>query len=176
MNLLHALLLGVLQGITEFLPISSSAHLILVPALAGWADQGVTFDLAVHVGTLLAVILYFHKDVTWCGVHDATTLHWARPVGALLDHWHFACGRDWPVASRPYRHPIALSPHYLLYHTSFRPRAGVGRFTSQPTTGTYYIELVGCSSCGNRTSRLASTRHISFGGDYHSRIVIGPQP
>ena len=64
MNLLHALLLGILQGITEFLPISSSAHLILVPALAGWADQGVAFDLAVHVGTLLAVILYFHKDVT----------------------------------------------------------------------------------------------------------------
>ena len=64
MDLFHSLLLGILQGITEFLPISSSAHLILVPALAGWADQGVAFDLAVHVGTLLAVILYFHRDVT----------------------------------------------------------------------------------------------------------------
>jgi undecaprenyl-diphosphatase len=64
MDLLHSLLLGILQGITEFLPISSSAHLILVPALAGWADQGVAFDLAVHVGTLLAVVLYFRQDVT----------------------------------------------------------------------------------------------------------------
>ena len=63
MSLSHAFMLGILQGITEFLPISSSAHLILAPALAGWADQGVAFDLAVHVGTLLAVILYFHRDV-----------------------------------------------------------------------------------------------------------------
>jgi undecaprenyl-diphosphatase len=64
MELLHAFLLGILQGVTEFLPISSSAHLILIPVLAGWADQGIAFDLAVHVGTLLAVILYFHRDVT----------------------------------------------------------------------------------------------------------------
>ncbi|MDZ7782346.1 MAG: undecaprenyl-diphosphate phosphatase [Halioglobus sp.] len=64
MSLLHALLLGILQGITNYFPISSSAHLILAPALAGWADQGVAFDLAVHVGTLLAVILYFPRDVT----------------------------------------------------------------------------------------------------------------
>ncbi|HCP99110.1 MULTISPECIES: undecaprenyl-diphosphate phosphatase [Alteromonadales] len=63
MELLHAIFLGILQGITEFLPISSSAHLILAPVLAGWEDQGVAFDLAVHVGTLLAVLLYFYKDV-----------------------------------------------------------------------------------------------------------------
>ena len=81
MNLLHALLLGVLQGITEFLPISSSAHLILVPALAGWADQGVTFDLAVHVGTLLAVILYFHKDVTVLVRDGAASMTQRRFIG-----------------------------------------------------------------------------------------------
>ena len=63
MELLHAIFLGILQGITEFLPISSSAHLIMAPVLAGWEDQGVAFDLAVHVGTLLAVLLYFYKDV-----------------------------------------------------------------------------------------------------------------
>ncbi|HAR57066.1 MAG TPA: undecaprenyl-diphosphatase, partial [Idiomarina baltica] len=63
MDLLHAIWLGILQGITEFLPISSSAHLILLPVLTGWQDQGVAFDLAVHVGTLLAVIGYFRKEV-----------------------------------------------------------------------------------------------------------------
>lgn len=81
MVLFHALLLGILQGITEFLPISSSAHLILVPALAGWADQGVTFDLAVHVGTLLAVLLYFHRDVTALTRDSVASIRRRRFVG-----------------------------------------------------------------------------------------------
>ena len=57
------LILAVIQGITEFLPISSSGHLILVPKLTGLADQGLMLDVAVHVGTLMAVILYFWRDV-----------------------------------------------------------------------------------------------------------------
>ena len=57
------LILAAIQGITEFLPISSSGHLILVPKLTGLADQGLMLDVAVHVGTLMAVILYFWRDV-----------------------------------------------------------------------------------------------------------------
>ena len=57
MDNLHAVFLALLQGLTEFLPISSSAHLILVPRLLGWEDQGLAFDVAVHVGTLAAVVL-----------------------------------------------------------------------------------------------------------------------
>lgn len=64
MPIIHLLILALIQGITEFLPVSSSAHLILLPSLTGAADQGVTLDVAVHVGTLFAVILYFRKDVT----------------------------------------------------------------------------------------------------------------
>lgn len=63
MDLLQIVVLAVVQGVTEFLPISSSAHLILVPALTGWADQGLGIDVAMHVGTLLAVMLYFRRDV-----------------------------------------------------------------------------------------------------------------
>ena len=55
--------LAILQGLTEFLPISSSGHLILVPILTGWVDQGVAFDVAVHFGTLTAVMLYFRQDL-----------------------------------------------------------------------------------------------------------------
>jgi undecaprenyl-diphosphatase len=62
-TLLNIIVLAVVQGITEFLPISSSAHLILVPQVFGWPDQGVVLDVAVHVGTLLAVIIYFWRDV-----------------------------------------------------------------------------------------------------------------
>lgn len=63
MDVFQALFLGLLQGLTEFLPISSSAHLILTPAFFGWSDQGVGFDLSVHLGTLLAVVLYFRREV-----------------------------------------------------------------------------------------------------------------
>ena len=63
MDYLHAILLALVQGLTEFLPVSSSAHLILLPRLLGWVDQGLAFDVAVHVGTLMAVIAYFRQDV-----------------------------------------------------------------------------------------------------------------
>ncbi|WP_226780096.1 undecaprenyl-diphosphate phosphatase [Oceaniglobus trochenteri] len=63
MTLLHLLLVAIIQGLTEFLPVSSSGHLILLPHLTGLADQGQTIDVAVHLGTLGAVILYFWQDV-----------------------------------------------------------------------------------------------------------------
>ncbi|MBE3638021.1 undecaprenyl-diphosphate phosphatase [Mangrovicoccus algicola] len=63
MTLFHLFLVAVIQGITEFLPISSSGHLILLPSLSGMADQGLLIDVAVHVGTLFAVVIYFWADV-----------------------------------------------------------------------------------------------------------------
>jgi undecaprenyl-diphosphatase len=63
MDTLQAVILALVQGLTEFLPISSSAHLILVPRLLGWQDQGLAFDVAVHVGTLVAVVAYFRHEV-----------------------------------------------------------------------------------------------------------------
>lgn len=64
MDILHAAILGILQGLTEILPISSSAHLILVPWLLGWPESGLTFDVGLHVGTLLALCVYFRRDIT----------------------------------------------------------------------------------------------------------------
>lgn len=63
METVQAIFLALLQGIVEFLPISSSGHLILVPALLGWPYQGLAFDIAVHLGTLTAVIAYFRRDL-----------------------------------------------------------------------------------------------------------------
>ena len=64
MDFIHIIALALLQGLTEFLPISSSAHLILLPIIAGWQDQGLAFDVAVHVGTLTAVIFYFRHTLS----------------------------------------------------------------------------------------------------------------
>lgn len=63
MSWLHIVVLAVVQGLTEFLPISSSGHLVLVPYLAGWSDQGLVFDVAVHFGSLAAVAVYFRSDI-----------------------------------------------------------------------------------------------------------------
>ncbi len=59
----HLITLALLQGITEFLPISSSGHLILLPAVTGWSDHGLVYDVAAHFGTLIAVVYYFRSDL-----------------------------------------------------------------------------------------------------------------
>ncbi len=74
MDILQIIVLSILQGVTEFLPVSSSAHLILVPVLTAWEDQGLGFDIAVHAGTLLAVVVYFRNDL----VKMAT--EWSRSI------------------------------------------------------------------------------------------------
>mgnify|MGYP001026168128 CR=1 FL=1 len=71
MDTVQVIFLAVMQGLTEFLPISSSAHLILPSAILAWEDQGLAFDVAVHVGSLIAVLFYFRQDirllvVRWC--------------------------------------------------------------------------------------------------------------
>ena len=75
MSTIEVIILSIIQGITEFLPISSSAHLILPSAIFGWADQGIAFDVAVHVGTLLAVMIYFRQDI------GNLTVGWLKSIG-----------------------------------------------------------------------------------------------
>ncbi len=83
MTLLQALILGIVQGITEFLPISSSGHLVLVPHLLGWeipADQAFVFDVLVQMGTLVAVIAYFWDDLWGIARGFLTALAHRRPL------------------------------------------------------------------------------------------------
>ena len=75
---LQAIWLAAVQGFTEFLPVSSSAHLILLPRLLGWPDQGLAFDVAVHVGSLMAVLLYFRHDLVPM-IHDWALTLAGRP-------------------------------------------------------------------------------------------------
>src|SRR5208283_4223372 len=62
MPIFHAVVLGIIQALTEFLPISSTAHLILVPWLLGWDDGGLIFDVALHSGTLVAILIFFRHE------------------------------------------------------------------------------------------------------------------
>jgi undecaprenyl-diphosphatase len=85
MTPLEPIILGIVQGITEFLPISSTAHLILVPWLFQWQDPGLTFDVMLHAGTLLALLLYFWKD-------------WLNMLAGLLPG-HFVPNQDQRLGS-----------------------------------------------------------------------------
>jgi undecaprenyl-diphosphatase len=89
LDYIQFIVLGLLQGVTEFLPISSSAHLILTPELLGWADQGLAIDLAAHVGTLAAVVSYFRRDLqqmlaAWFGSGFSTENPQSRYIWYLL--------------------------------------------------------------------------------------------
>lgn len=94
MDIIQAIALAILQGLTEFLPVSSSAHLILLPVLVGWEDQGLAFDVAVHVGTLTAVVAFYRKDLAkiitaWSrsvvgkGMTDDAKLAWYVVLGTI---------------------------------------------------------------------------------------------
>lgn len=94
MDFFQIVILALVQGLTEFLPISSSAHLILMPYFMDWQDQGLAFDVAVHVGTLAAVILYFRQQLVsitrdWCislqkrQTYGDSRLVWAVGFGTI---------------------------------------------------------------------------------------------
>lgn len=85
MTIVQILFLALMQGITEFLPISSSGHLVLLPAMTGWADQGVALDVAVHVGTLLSVLLYFRRDVQGVALGGLASLGLSAARRAIED-------------------------------------------------------------------------------------------
>lgn len=94
MPVIQIIILAVVQGLTEFLPVSSSAHLLLVPVFTGWPDQGIAFDVGLHAGTLCAVIAYFRKEIgamssAWCRSiagkerTDQARLAWAILFGTI---------------------------------------------------------------------------------------------
>lgn len=85
-------MLALVQGITEFLPISSSAHLVLVPVLTEWPDQGLAFDLAVHLGTLVAVVAYFRRDLQRLAADWTGSVLQRRSVGDSRLAWAILWG------------------------------------------------------------------------------------
>ena len=89
MALIQIIVLALVQGLTEFLPISSSAHLILVPVLVDWPDQGLAFDVAVHFGTLSAVVSYFRKELA--GMLRPGCVRWQRVIPTTRPGWPGPC-------------------------------------------------------------------------------------
>ncbi len=95
MTPIQAFILGLIQGVTEFLPISSSAHLILVPYLLGWEEHSLRFDVVTNAGTLLAAVVYFRSDL-WTEVHQM-----AAGGGAASERRGFGLGQAVLLGSVP---------------------------------------------------------------------------
>ena len=120
MTIFDAVLLGLLQALGEFLPISSSAHLVLLPYLRGQAYQGLAFDVILHAGTLLAVLLYFWRD-WWVLVKQGLTAPRSRE-GKML--WYLAAAtvpaavmgflfNDW--AENTFRNPALIAVNLIIF-------------------------------------------------------------
>lgn len=92
MDSIQIIILALVQGLTEFLPISSSAHLILVPQLFGWTDQGLAFDVATHFGTLMAVLWYFRNDLQPLFTDWAQSIHLRQNTGDSILAWGVILG------------------------------------------------------------------------------------
>lgn len=124
MDNFHAFVLALLQGLTEFLPISSSAHLILLPSIVDWPDQGLVFDVAVHFGTLTAVVLYFRQELSamaasWLrslktrNPDDEAKLAWAVLLGTIPLGLFGLLGHDFIETSL--RSPLVIATTTIVF-------------------------------------------------------------
>ena len=144
MPLIQAIILAVVQGLTEFLPVSSTAHLVLFPWLLHWPDPGEAFDVALHAGTLVAVLLYFFKDwltLTLCGLgmsypKAAPPEEVAQHRPSVLVHGHRHDSRRHPrqTLRQTDRRAPALAGHHRRIDGGHRPGHVVGRLPSETAT------------------------------------------
>ncbi len=122
MTLLQLLVLALIQGLTEFLPVSSSAHLILGSRAFGWPDQGLAFDVATHLGTLLAVLWYFRRDLAAMGSAVLSARHgdaqsrrlaWLLVLASIPALVVGALAADWVEAGL--RSPVVIAVATILF-------------------------------------------------------------
>ncbi len=189
MTHLEGLLYGIVQGLTEFLPVSSSAHLALLPWFLGWEDPGLGFDVALHVGTLLAVLWYFWRDwweITLAAAEslrqgslaasDEAALFWkivvasipAGIVGALFEH----------QAEEAFRAPLLIastmaSLGVVLYWADRQPELN-HRVEKIPWRGAMWIGLAQAAAIVPGVSRsgvtIATARLLGAGRETSARF------
>lgn len=166
MLITHIVVLAILQGVTEFLPVSSSAHLIFPSQLLGWEDQGLAFDVAVHVGTLLAVIFYYMSDLVQITTHtiESAIKRTQTPLSRL--GWYII------IATIPagiagilleeYVATVARSIHVIAYTTiGFGLLLGIASYINRKINWSTIVNIQG--------RRPDSLRNLTI----HQAIIIG---
>ncbi|MCR5536160.1 MAG: undecaprenyl-diphosphate phosphatase [Succinivibrio sp.] len=166
MTLLQVVVLAIIQGLTEFLPVSSSAHLIFPSQILGWPDQGLAFDVSVHVGTLVAVIIYYLADLVQISTHviEATIRRRQTPISRV--------GFCLIIATIPvcvfgllFQHDIstvARSIHVIAYTTiGFGLLLGLASYVNRHLVWRTIINIEG--------ERADTLRHLTF----QQALIVG---
>ena len=166
MTLTEVIILAIIQGITEFLPVSSSAHLIFPSHLLGWQDQGLAFDVAVHIGTLLAVICYYLADLVQIATHTIESVVKRRNTPISRVGWFIvlatipagACG----YIFEPQIASVARSIEIIAYTTiGYGLLLGVASYVNRKLCWRTLVNIQG--------QRPDSLRHMT----YQQAIIIG---
>jgi len=110
MSYVQCITLAIIQGLTEFLPVSSSAHLILISKLFAWPEQGIGFDVALHLGTLLSVVFYFRKDLQVLCIEAIHSLQMRRYTPTSRLFWYIG------IATLPVCISGVLGRHWIAIH------------------------------------------------------------
>lgn len=166
MPITHIVVLALLQGLTEFLPVSSSAHLIFPSQLLGWEDQGLAFDVAVHLGTLLAVIIYYMSDLVQIGTHTIESAIKRKQTPLSRIGW-FIIIATIPAAAaglllEPYIATVARSIHVIAYTTiGFGILLGIASYINRKINWSTIVNIQG--------RRSDSLRGMTI----HQAIIIG---
>ena len=186
MDSLQIVVLAIVQGITEFLPISSSGHLILVPYFTNWPDQGLEFDLAVHIGTLTAIVAYFREHARRDGprLGAAPSCSGARSARAGSPgpcssarsprEWSGLLFRD--DIETTLRSPLRRRVHDdRLRVVAIRRRSGGAATRNERSIGWLDVVVIGCAQALCARSRHVALRHHDDGGTL-SRPVTRQRP
>lgn len=166
MPITHIVVLALLQGLTEFLPVSSSAHLIFPSQLLGWEDQGLAFDVAVHLGTLLAVVIYYISDLVQIGTQTIESVIKRKQTPLSRIGW-FIIIATIPAAVagfflEEYISTVARSIHVIAYTTiGFGLLLGLASYINRKINWRTIVNIQG--------QRPDSLRHMSL----LQAIVIG---
>ena len=136
MEIWQAIVLGIVQGLTEFLPISSSAHLIIFPWLLDWETPGLSFDAALHLGTLAAVLVYFRQEITRMIAAIPRAL--SNPLGLLM-------GRVDAIGEGMTGHEVALFASGAISAgvVGFLAISGLLRFLANRSTLVFVVYRIG---------------------------------
>ncbi len=167
MPITHIVVLALLQGLTEFLPVSSSAHLIFPSQLLGWEDQGLAFDVAVHLGTLLAVIIYYMSDLVQIGTHTIESAIKRKQTPLSRIGW-FIIIATIPAAVaglllEPYIATVARSIHVIAYTTiGFGILLGIASYINRKINWSTIVNIQGRRSDSLRGMTIHQAIFIGF--------------
>ena len=166
MPITHIVVLALLQGLTEFLPVSSSAHLIFPSQILGWEDQGLAFDVAVHLGTLMAVIIYYISDLSQIFTHTLESIVKRRHTPYSRVGWFIVIATI-PAALaglmlEEFIGTVARSIHVIAYTTiGFGLLLGLASYVNRKFNSRTLANM--------ETERPDTLRHLTLG----QAVIIG---